>query len=206
MLRVAILTGILSLSSLASAERLIFIPTAKRLADFETRAEVLIEGLSLANRQNWLSAGFGGKFEVELYNEKLRNGLSERSSFNFSMNLLPALTDFGAGFAVGILDAANQTSAGRGVYGVFTLRSGNYEDQNAKSSTDLSLGFGTYPRFKGVFIGLRHPFTDYLKLLAEYDSRQTAFGFEVIPTRGMTLKWVAQEKQTFVGLSYSLRF
>lgn len=206
MLRVALLTGIFGLSSLTFAERLIFIPTAKRLADFETKAELLVEGLSLANRQSWVSAGFGGKFEVEIYNEKLRSGLSDRSSMNFSMNILPALTDFGGGFAIGILDSANETVARRGIYGVFTFRSGNFDPQNSNSSTDLSVGFGTYPRFRGFFLGMRHPFTDNFKLLAEYDSRQAAVGFEVIPAPGMTLKWIAQEKQTFVGLSYSLRF
>lgn len=193
----------LLLATAGSADRLIRIPTGKKLLSDTYRFELLTEP-SRDRTLGWLGAGLGQSFDLELTGQSFD---SDRivSSFDFSYNYLVPITDFLPGLSFGVQDALGVTERGRSLYLAVTFRLGNYGEHNQDVPTELTIGF--WNRSEGVaFGGVSLPFSEHLKLLAEHDSRHLTAGFELSPLEGGSFRFLFRKNQVLIGLRISQRF
>ena len=185
------------------ADRLILIPTGKRLLKDQYRIDLLTEP-SRDNTYGWFGTGLGHSFDVELTGESLdTDGIV--SSLDFSYNYISPVTDFAPGISVGVQDMADHTDRGRNVYLAVTFRSGNYGEHNQDVPTEVTFGF--WSRHEGLmFGGVVLPFSKHLKLLAEHDSHQFTAGFQVSPTDNVDFRFMFRESQVLLGMRIQKRF
>jgi hypothetical protein len=194
-----------SLFEWAHAERLIVIPIGDRYATGQLNFEALFEGYSFADRNVYFGFGFGNAFDAEVVLTNGRGMTRDVATFDLAYNYLPAVPDFGVGISVGIQDLLNQHPEGRGAYVAITSRVNNFQEINANTPLELTLGVGS-GRYKGVFMGAKVPFSNSVRLLAEHDSRRVTAGVEFAPAKDVTLRWVVGDRQTRLGLTYLARF
>lgn len=204
-MRYSILTLLVAVSAPIRAERLIFLPVGDRYSNQDVRIETLLDAKSLDPRYTFLGFGFGNSFDAEITFHSNFPGKSDEGLVDLSYNYLPAIPDLGLGISVGMQDIMNH-GEGRSLYVALTNRSNNYEDFNADTPTEITLGAGT-GRYKGLFAGMRLTATNYLRFLLEYDSRRMTAGLEVMPVKGLLLRWVIQdERDGLVGATFTKRF
>ncbi|MCH8977845.1 MAG: hypothetical protein IH945_01205 [Armatimonadetes bacterium] len=201
--RVSVVALALLLATAASADRLIRIPTGKKLLSDSYRLEFLAEP-SRDRTLGWLGAGLGHSFDLELTGESFDSNRLV-SSLDFSYNYLVPITDFMPGLSFGVQDALGVTEGGRGLYAAVTFRMGNYGEHNQDVPTELTVGF--WSRREGVaFGGVVLPFSEHLKLLAEHDARHLTAGFELSPINGGSFRFLFRKNQVLIGLRVSQRF
>lgn len=191
-------------SSVAVAERLLFLPMGDRYANRDVRIESLLDGKSLDHRYTFLGFGFGNAFDAEVTFLDGMSGQGDEGLVDLSYNYIPAIPDFGVGISIGVQDVMNH-GTGRSFYVAISNRSNNYEDFNANTPSEITIGVGT-GRYRGLFAGARLPATDSLRFLVEYDSHKMTSGLELQPTQGLLLRWVVRGRETLVGATFSKRF
>ena len=193
----------LLLATAASADRLIRIPTGKKLLSDTYRLDFLTEP-SRDRTLGWLGAGLGHSFDLELTGESFDSNRIV-SSLDFSYNYLVPITDFIPGLSFGVQDALGVTERGRSLYLAVTYRLGNYGEHNQDVPTELTIGF--WDRREGVaFGGVNLPFSEHLKLLAEHDASHLTAGFELSPLDGGSFRFLFRKNQVLIGLRISKRF
>ncbi len=195
----------LTISGAAHAERLIVIPIGDRYATGQVHFEALFEGYSFADRNVYVGFGFGKAFDAEVVLTNNRGMSRDVATFDLAYNFLPAVPDFGVGISVGVQDLLNQHPSGRGAYVAITSRVNNYQEINANTPLELTLGAGS-GRFKGVFMGAKVPLSDKIRLLAEHDSVNVTAGLEIVPFKDLGLRWVVGDRQTRLGVTFLARF
>ncbi|MBL8059482.1 MAG: hypothetical protein JNK63_02060 [Chthonomonas sp.] len=203
-MRIAFLLLVTASSSFALGERLLFLPMGDRYANRDVRIESLLDGKSLDHRYTFLGFGFGNAFDAEVTFLEGLGGHGDEGLIDFSYNYIPAVPDFGIGVSIGVQDVMND-AASRSFYVAVSNRTNNYEDFNANTPSELTIGVGT-GRYKGLFAGARMPATDTLRFLFEYDSRRITSGVELQPTSGLLLRWAVRGRETLVGATFSKRF
>ena len=201
--RAPIVALVLLLAAAVSADRLIRIPTGKKLLSDSYRFEIMAEP-SRDRTLGWLGAGLGPSFDLELTGESF-NSNRIVSSFDFSYNYLVPITDFIPGLSFGVQDGLGVTERGRSLYLAVTFRLGNYGEHNQDVPTELTIGFWT--RREGVaFGGVSLPMSEHLKLLAEHDASHLTAGFELSPVEGGSFRFLFRKNQVLIGLRISQRF
>ena len=186
----------------ASADRVVLVPTGKKLL----RGQVRLEGLDRPGDRGrlWLGTGLLQSFELEGVLSEERPG-TWAGTFDFAYNHAPPITDISPGISVGVMDALNRTAEGRALYLAITYRYGNFGDLNQDVPTELT--FGLWTRAEGLaFFGVSLPFSKELRFLAEHDSNRLAGGLELRPADGVAAKVIFEREGTALGLSLSLRF
>lgn len=183
----------------APAERLILIPTGKKLPMNEIRGEVMFGGKPDFT-QGFIGMGIGLQFDAELIYERFSPN-PQIGSFNFSYNYITPVTDLSPGISVGVRDAMNRTADGRAFYIATTYRVAS----DGNTPAEFTLGAGTQS-LRGFFVGAMLPLSDRIRLLGEHDSFRWTAGVEVRPFRGVSLKALFRQDRTFVSVGYSVRF
>lgn len=183
----------------ASADRLINIPTGKKLPFDEIRAEFVFGGHPAYDR-GFLGMGVGLQFDAELIYERLSPNPGF-VSFNFAYNYVTPVTDVSPGVSVGVRDAMNKTSDGRAFYLATTFRIATDIDAPA----ELTIGGGTQS-LRGFFVGAMLPLTNRLRLLGEHDSLRWTAGLEVRPVQGLFLRALFRQDRTQLSVGYAVRF
>lgn len=193
-----------ALSVFSAAERLIFLPVGDRYSNRDVRIESLLDTKSYDPKYTFIGFGFGNAFDAEVTFLTERPGLGDEGLVDLSYNYLPAIPDLGLGISVGIQDVMNH-GAGRSLYVAISIRANNYEDYNADTPSELTIGAGT-GRYKGLFAGARLPVTNGIRFLVEYDSERMTAGLELQPLRGVLVRWIARDRETLVGATFTKRF
>lgn len=193
------------LTSVALAERLVFLPIGDRYANRDFRIESLFGTQSSDSRFTFVGFGFGNAFDAEITLESKRPGLRDQGALDLSYNYIPAIPDLSIGVSAGIQDVTNQTRSKRSFYVAITSRFNNYEDYNSESPSELTLGAGT-GRYKGLFVAIRQPITNQLHFLAEYDTSALMAGLEYSLSRELRLRCLVQDQRTFLGASFAAHF
>lgn len=204
LVRTAVLVMLGACSSIGMAERLLFLPMGDRYSNRDVRVESLLDGKSLDMRYSFIGFGFGNAFDAEVTFMKGVDGASDEGMVDLSYNYLPAIPDLGIGVSVGVQDVMNR-GGGRSLYVAISNRTNNYEEFNANTPSELTLGFGT-GRYKGLFAGVRLPATDFLRFLVEYDSVRMTAGLELQPVRGFLVRWIVRDRESLVGATFTKRF
>lgn len=192
------------ISCMSFGERLIFIPTGNKLRNDRVKLETWLLRGNLAERQSFIGLGISDSFELEIRNQSSRSNQT-KTSFDVAYNYLVPFPDISPGITFGVQDVTDETPEERSFYGAVTWKINQYEQANANSPVEITLGFGTR-RYRGLFVGTRLPFTDRFRMIAEHDSRQLTFGFEWIPIQNGRLLWQTNDKDYSLGASYSIKF
>ncbi|MEZ5163858.1 MAG: hypothetical protein R2688_08960 [Fimbriimonadaceae bacterium] len=187
----------------AFADRIVFIPTGRKVNDKNVRFDVLGQP-SRDNAFGWFTVGLMNTWEFELYGENLNTDHLDMGA-NVAYNLIQPLTDLGPGVSFGILDLGDNTSNRRTGYVAVTYRLGNVAPINQDIPTDFS--FGLWTRDEGVFFaGMEIPFSKEFRLLAEHDSRFITAGIELKPVEEASLRFLFRDGSPMVGLKFQKRF
>lgn len=185
------------------ADRLLLIPTGKRLRLNEYRYELLTEP-SRDRTFGWFGTGLGHSFDFEITGESLDSG-GITSSFDFSYNYITPISDYAPGISFGVQDFVGHTERGRAIYLAVTLRTGNYGEHNQDVPTEITFGF--WNRSEGLmFGGAVLPFSEHLKIFFEHDSHQLTAGFQLSPTKGADFRVMFRESEVLLGMRIQKRF
>lgn len=165
-----------SLSLAAHADRIVNIPTGKKIPKGTVRAEFLTTpGKDFTF--GWFSYAPDKFFEIEYVGENL-NKSSLSNSFNLQYTYIVPITDLSPGISFGILDGLDETSTRRTLYTAITYRLGNDGPNNQDYGTDLTFGFWT--KKEGIFfIGAEIPFSKQIWLVGEHDSVRATAGLDL---------------------------
>lgn len=186
------------------ADRLLFIPTGKKLPQGTLRGEWLFDGGDRERNRFYLGAGVTRNLEVEFLTfSPPRHGESRLDSFNLSYNYVDPVVGFVPGITLGIRDVLNR-SEGRALFIATTYRIGLVGEFNSDTPAELTLGVGTKP-YRGAFVGVTLPFTATFRAIGEHDSRDLRAGFEFKPHRDVAFRWFHQEQGGTWSLSWTRR-
>ncbi|HRJ26622.1 MAG TPA: hypothetical protein PLO61_03810 [Fimbriimonadaceae bacterium] len=201
---VALAGVLLSFASSAWADRIAFLPSARKISMTEARAEWLFSSGNKGTGRGSFGIGLGPSFEVEIEAQR-PTGQGWLGSLSFSYNYLEPLKDMIPGLAAGFRDVLNRTPEGRVFFACVTYASSTDNLFGSITPVDLTLGVQT-GRASGAYVGVSLPFSDAFQVVAEADRRQITGGLRIQPLRGFRAQVLIRRTETYWGLSYSIRF
>lgn len=198
-----LLFTILISSSLCFADRIVFIPTGKKIFTKEVKIDFL-NFTAPDETYGWLSYGINPDFEISLTGQNI-NSHSIITSVDASYHYLPALIDISPAVAVGVIDAFGVTQTGTIGYLAFTFEFGNWGNLNQDVPTEFTLGFWT--RSEGfLFAGARLPFSEQVWIFAEHDSASITAGLEYSPSPEIKGRVLFRDGVPGFGFTFQKRF
>jgi len=191
------------LGTIASADQLIDIPTARKILFEDFRYEFRAEPVVGGQLQHFLGLGIGKSFELDL--RDIENpGVRSVSTFDFSYNYVPALPGISPGISFGVQDASNTTLDGRRFYAVTTFRN-TMDDIAGNVYADITLGFQV-GSLTSPFVGVSVPFSQNFYVIAEDSGFRVSAGAEFRPSPRLAIRFVVREQRTLLSLSATSRF
>jgi hypothetical protein len=194
---------LLALVAISDADRLITIPTARKLPFKTIRYELRFQPDSFGTRESLLGIGIGPAFETELRSLQIPS-MGSTNTFDFAYNYIAAFPGVSPGISVGVQDAADQTREGRRFYGVTTYRV-PCTTANGDYPADVSLGMYA-GRHWSPFVGVLIPFSQEIHLLAEDNGSVIAAGFEYRPTPSLNLRFQVRDNRPLMGFQWMTHF
>lgn len=191
----------LALAPFAAADRLISVPTARKLTDGTFRAESLRDLRDLGRGTDYFAAGLGPMWEGEF--RYLRRGdEDDTATFDLTYNVIAAIPGFSPGFSFGVLDALDQSSDGIRFFGCTTIRN---EFDHGNVPFDVTFGFLGGRSFS-PYVGANVPVYSWLRLMAEHDGNRGRVAFEAQPLRGFRVRLISTEGHFGASIGYSAGF
>jgi hypothetical protein len=202
MRRTAVLP-IFLLAALGHADRLIAVPTARKIPYGTVRYEFRGEPRQVGERENLLGLGIGTSFDMEL---RLDQEPGERSvgTFDFSYNYIAPLAGLVPGLSMGIQDAMDRTEDGRRFFGAATFRQ-PFSTLNGDFPADMTIGFFAAKHWS-PFVGVLVPFSKEFHLLAEHNGNRIAAGFEYRPIPVLNLRFQVRGQRPLLSAQLTTRF
>ncbi|HWD41068.1 MAG TPA: hypothetical protein VG944_19625 [Fimbriimonas sp.] len=186
----------------AWADRLIDIPTARKLP-FETFRLELADSFSGRTQLGYLDLGVTDSIDASIRSEKYLDH-STVGTFDLSYNVLSAVPGLLPGIAAGVQDALNTTTDGRREYACLTWRE-PIDTGNGEVPIDIT--FGMYYRSHPFgFGGVSFPLSKEVRMIGEYNGSRPAGGFEYKPTPAFGLRLLFRGPDTLADLSWTSRF
>lgn len=204
--RFGLILGLLCGAGAAKTDRLILIPTARKINIGDIRAEYLFSGRNQRFQQAYIALPVGHSFEADLLFEKTDD--KSVGSLDFAYNYVVPITDTTPGLTFGVRDVLNRTQYGRALYAAATWRFGVEDTTSATVPMELTIGAGPKP-IRGAFVGVMLPFSNEVRLLVEHDSIQATAGLELRPIRRvpeLALRGLFRQDQSLWSLGYTARF
>ncbi|GIV02734.1 MAG: hypothetical protein KatS3mg015_1564 [Fimbriimonadales bacterium] len=196
-MRLALSLALLLILAPLRADRLLRLPLANSLYEGQWVVEDLYSTRTHSHT-GFLQIGLPSFFEAGVLAEKGRVGANIQYSF------VQPFPEYSPGLAVGVLDIANQTDAGRAVWVAVTWQYNVYADWADRERISFTLGGGTAPRFKGAFLALDVPVYTGWSLLMEHDSRTLTVGAEYSPSKNIRVRALIADGRA--GYSLGFRF
>lgn len=188
----------LVLAPLARADRLISVPTARKLLDGSIRLESLRRFGRGGEATDYLAAGLGPSWEAEArYFERPGS-----ATLDLAYNVVSPFTGLAPGFALGVQDVAGQTRPGVRAFACATLRN---EFGRGNVPFDVTTGLFVGHRIT-LYVGASVPVYPWLRLLAEHDGYDGQAALEALPLRGFRLRLVARAGSLAGSVGYTARF
>ena len=193
-----ILVFLLLCASFAQADRLISVPTARKLLDGAYRLESLRRFGRGTEATDYFAAGLGPAWEAEarLFER------SDRATVDLGYNLLSPFPGLAPGFAFGLQDAFDETHSGRRLFLCGTIRN---EFGRGGEAFDVTVGLFAGRRVT-PYVGASVPLRPGLRLLVEHDGYVGQAALEAIPFRGVRLRLVSKGGAALGSLGFTARF
>jgi hypothetical protein len=192
---------LIALPALGLADRLITIPTARKIPYKTVRYELRFEPGEFGRRENLLAAGIGPAWETEIRSAPDPT-FRRPGTVDLAYNYVAALPGYTPGFSAGVQDASNLTSTGRRFYAVTTYRI-PCDVINGDYPLDLTLGMFAAGRWS-PFLGVLFPFSKEFHLLAEEDGHYIATGLEFAPVKNLNFRTVVRNNRTLLSAQWTL--
>jgi hypothetical protein len=191
----------LGIASLAPADRLLNVPTGKKIPFETVRLDLETDFARGAGWRGYLGVGLGPSFDAAVRSEQMP-GLPNRFAFDFSYNFVePIVVDGPPGISVGVLDLLDEAQDGRRFFLSATYRTG----AELEIPIETTIG-GYFGHRQGVMVGVRFPLGDDFRFLIEHDGVRINSGFELRLGPDLALRLYARGQETLVGLSSRSRF
>lgn len=199
----ALLLFLFPLCALAHGDRLVLVPTARKLPFRTVRYELLSQAGSSQVVEHYLGLGIGKSFELELRTQRWASA-STVGTFDVGYNFVAPVPDLTPGIAFGVQDAPDTTSDRRRFYFATTFRP-TFSTANGDVAADITLGVYAGHQ-SSAFVGVGIPFSREVRLIAEHNGYRMTVGFEVRPHRSGALRVLVRERATLLGFSLMHRF
>lgn len=199
------IVGLLPFFLLASAQadRLITVPTARKISYGTVRYEFRREPTSDGQRENLLGIGVSPSFDLELRTFQDRGGNAE-GTFDFSYNYIAAIPGFSPGISFGVQDVADKTLDGRRFFLAFTSRQ-PLSTLNGDYPADITLGV-MGERSWTPYVGVSIPFSKEFHALAEHNGNRVSAGFEYRPFEWVNFRAQAMGNRMVLGVQLTTHF
>lgn len=203
-MRIAV-AALLFLPSLSLADWVITVPTGRKLSFGTVRLEYNSQ-LNDHRRNEWsLGVGATDSIELEIRNRAARDGDGEAfTTLDFGYNLLTPIPDTSPGITVGVQDLVDSTTVGRRGYLALTYRL-SYDSFDAESTAEFTLG-GFFAKSATPYLGISVPLSKRLRLLADHNGEELSAGMEFMLVKEISVRYIAEGKHTFLGISAAKRF
>ena len=202
-MRLPLVLGAMSLVALASADRLIDIPTARKIPFEDVRYEFRSQPFSSGTFEQYLGLGVGKSFELDLRAMEER-GQKQVGTFDFAYDLIAALPGVSPGISFGVQDGADRTVDGRRYYFATTYRD-VLQVIGGSVKTDVTLGVQT-GKLTSPFVGFSLPFSKHVYFIGEHNGYRISAGLEFRFTDRIAVRYYTRDKEMFLSLSASGRF
>ena len=202
-MRLPALLCILSLGAIASADRLIDIPTARKIPFDDFRYEFRSEPFVAGSFEQYLGLGVGKSFELDLRSVEQR-GDRQVGTFDFAYDFIAAIPNVSPGISVGVQDAADRTLDGRRYYVATTYREA-MQVINESVKADITVGVQT-GRLSSPFVGFLLPFSKEVFLIGEHNGYRISAGFEIRPAANLSVRYYTRGSSAMLSFSLSSRF
>ncbi|MBN9502211.1 MAG: hypothetical protein BGO01_19205 [Armatimonadetes bacterium 55-13] len=188
----------------ASADRLITIPTGSKIRLNTVRVESLWEQSRSRTQKNYVGFGVTDGIDMEVFTEKYE-GKNIRTSFDVSYNYIPPIVGIGPGISFGIKDFLNVSRDGRRMFLAITTKEGYADSVTAQIPAEITIG-GYFGSVNAPFIGAMLPFTDRVRFLAEFNGKHLEAGLDIRPLRNLGLRAIFDNKDVLVGAQFTFRY
>ena len=196
--------SLIMIGSIASADQLIDIPTARKILFEDVRYEFRAEPVVRGDIQHFLGIGIGKSFELDV-REIQNSGTSPVGTFDFSYNFITAFPGGAApGVSFGVQDAENLTKDGRRFYAVTTFRNG-LDELSGNLYADVTLGFQC-GSLTSPFVGVSLPFSNTVYLLAEDSGFRVSAGIGFHPAPKIDVRFITRDQKMLLSVSATSRF
>lgn len=187
----------------AFADRLIVIPTGKKLPLGTFRVETLV-GPGDSGAGAWsIGTAFNKFFDGQIAWEG-QSGPNDNISLDLGFNLVDPVIGFAPGLSLGVRDLTGESRDGRMLYVALTHYEGLSGTHNSDVPLEFTVGLSTGDR-TGVFVGLVVPFTRWTRFISEYDTRRLTQGFQFTPTQALDVRWLHRPGESFWTVTLRLR-
>lgn len=193
--------ALLLLAPAAGADRLITIPTARKLSDGDFRLETLRQFGDGGHALDYFAAAFAQAWEAEGRVVE-RDGHDAKLTGDLTYNVIAPLPGISPGFALGVQDLGDATRPGIRGFVCGTLRN-EFAHGNVPFDVTSGLTFGRQVR---PFVGTSVPLYPWLRLMAEQDGFEGRAALEALPFRGLRLRLVGQRGGVLGSIGYTARF
>ncbi len=193
------------LPAVGFADRVITVPTGRKLSFGTVRLEYNSQ-LNDRRRNEWsLGVGATDSIELEIRNRSSRDRDGEGfTTLDFGYNLLTPIPDTSPGITVGVQDLLDATEIGRRGYLALTYRI-SYDSFDAESTAEFTLG-GFFGKSATPYIGISVPLSKRFRLLADHNGEALSGGLELMLVKEISVRYFAEGKHTFLGISAAKRF
>jgi len=190
-------------AGVASADRLVNVPTARPLSKNAIRFEYL-GGLNNSTAEEQFvafSVLSGLEFEVR---RRIRPDENGRSTFDLGYNILSPVASTAPGISVGVLDGLGETLDGRRAFIALTFRE-LLDIGEVGENGDVTLGYQT-GSLSGLFVGISLPFSGRTRMIVEHNGARLTSGFETNLLKGLDARLFIQDQLLLGGISFSRKF
>lgn len=203
MTRLAVIAATLGLAAVASADRVITAPTARKIPVGTVRYEYRGLPNDSSVHENLIGFGLTTLFEMEVRSSAMRTS-NERGTFDLAYNVIAPIPEFAPGISFGVQDVMGETVEGRRYYAAITYRpivTGAAGDMPADVTLGMIQGERLVP-----FVGVVLPVAHKVRLLAEHNGVQPAAGIEIRPAPSIGFRMQFRESQNLASVQYTFKF
>jgi hypothetical protein len=195
----------LASAPLAYADRVITIPTGKKVPYRTVKFDTFIELSGGRSWDRYIGVGVSPEIEIAYHGEKF-SGSGERDTLDFSYNYVSPIINASPGISVGVLDVLNRTQDGRRLYIAATFRQAVDNVGMGNLPLEATIGLSQGRRMLPL-VGVSVPLSDALRMLVESDGMRISAGSEVrLLNNKLGARLFVRERTVMVGANLTLKF
>lgn len=191
------------LASVAFADRLVNVPTARPLGKNAIRFEYLGGLNNSGAEEQFVAFSVLNGFEFEA-RRRIRPQENGRTTFDLAYNVLGPVASTAPGISVGLLDGLGETLDGRRAFLALTFRE-LLDVGEVGENGDVTLGYQS-GSLSGFFVGISLPFSGRTRMIVEHNGARLTSGFETNLIKGLDARLFVQDQLLLGGISFSRRF
>jgi len=195
----------LSVVASAAADRLITIPTGRKIPFMDIKFDSFADLSAAKNWDRFVGIGVSPEIELDYHGERFAGG-PMKDTFNASYNYVPPITNQSPGLSIGVQDILNRTREGRRYFIAATWRESVDNVGSGNLPMDVTIGVSQGARALPM-VGVNLPVSERFRLLVEHDGFRLAAGLEYRALKNaFGARVIVRDQSVMVGANLTLRF